>query len=89
MSWGVSAIGKAPAVAVAIAKQFSNSSPCVEPEESVRLGAAALIAASLAGYDSSGVVSVSANGHQSTTYPTNAIVNALNIDIRPQHGFIE
>lgn len=45
MSWSVSAVGKAPAVAAAIEKQFAAMSyPCPEPEESVKQSIRKIIA---------------------------------------------
>lgn len=89
MSWSVAATGKAPAVCVAIAKQFAGQSKCLEPEEGVRQAAASLIDASLRVQDTSAVVKVSASGHQTTNYQTNASSNYLSILIEPQHGFLE
>ena len=65
MSWGVSAIGRAPAVGAAIERQF-ESGKCAEPEESIRQAARALIAASIAAQDSAKVIRVQAYGSQST-----------------------
>jgi hypothetical protein len=60
MSWGVSAIGRAPAVGAAIERQF-ESGKCAEPEESIRQAARALIAASIAAQDSVKGIRVQAN----------------------------
>jgi hypothetical protein len=48
MSWSVSALGPADAVLKSITKQFDESTPCQEPEESVRQAVKAALAASLA-----------------------------------------
>jgi hypothetical protein len=49
MSWSVGATGKAAAVGKAIAKQFADAGKCVEPEESIRQAALAVISAAIAG----------------------------------------
>jgi len=93
MSWSVSAIGKSQAVAAAIEKQFTSSGACAEPEETVRQAARALIAQALSSEDASAVVSVSANGSQSSTYTDGKwgppYTNQLKIEIQPQYGFVE
>jgi hypothetical protein len=92
MSWSVSAIGKAPAVARSIADQITNGSKCLEPEESVRQAAAALIKAALVAQDTAGVVvqviASGSMGYKDWTAKT-GVYNSLNIQIVPQHGFIE
>jgi len=67
MYWSVSAIGKAPAVAIAIEKQFVEMTyPCPEPEESVKQLVRQAIAALLAGQTRPDTaVKVSASGSQS------------------------
>ncbi len=70
MSWSVLAIGKAPAVRAEIAKQFANASKCVEPEETLRQGAAQLIDASLEAQASHSDVRVAASGSQYSDYPS-------------------
>jgi hypothetical protein len=88
MSWSVGAIGKAPAVAAEIERQF-NQSKCSEPEEGVRQAARSTIAAALAAQDPAIVVDISAYGSQSTDYKTNALRNQLTLKIEPRYGFIE
>lgn len=68
MSWSVQGIGKAPAVALAIDKQFTSSGPCAEPEETVRQAARAAIAAALTAQKPEAVIQVTAQGSQSTSY---------------------
>lgn len=90
MSWSVQAIGKAPAVAAEIAKQFASQSKCSEPEETVRQAAMALVTASIEAQDAATVVlKVEASGSQSTDFKTMAYRNQLKITIEPLYGFIE
>lgn len=93
MSWSVSAIGKAAAVAASIETQFSQST-CSEPEESVRQSARATIAAALAAQDPRTVVKVMASGSQSQrNYGQKDVApsftNSLTINVEPQYGFVE
>jgi hypothetical protein len=88
MSWGVQAVGKAPAVAAEIERQFSKTK-CSEPEESVRQAAILLVSAALSAQDPSTVVKVGASGSQITDYTTKAIRNQLSITIEPLYGFME
>lgn len=91
MSWGVSAVGKAGAVRKAIADQFEKSTPCAEPEESVRLEAAATIDQALAAQDPGAIVKVAASGSMGfKDYGAKTgAYNSLAIAIEPMHGFIE
>jgi hypothetical protein len=90
MSWSVSAIGKASAVASSIAKQFSGS-PCQEPEETVRQAAARTIAAAIEAQDPNCAVKVIASGsmgfkdYSDKTGP----YNNVSIVVEPLHGFVE
>ena len=88
MSWSVSAFGKAPAVRTAIAKQFEQGGKCMEPEETIRQSAAAIIDAALAGQAPSQVVEVSASGSMSTN-SGKFTSNTLNIAVTPRWGFVE
>jgi hypothetical protein len=93
MSWGVSSVGRPIPVAAKLATQFAKN-PCVEPEETVRQAAAALIAACLAAQDPSSAVAVTAGGYQSAIYgaggkATGTFQNALNVKIEPLYGFVE
>lgn len=68
MSWSVSATGKAPAVAIAIEKQFAGmaSYPCPEPEETAKQRVREAIAAILGGHTADGLsVKVTASGSMS------------------------
>jgi hypothetical protein len=85
MSWSVSAVGKAPAIAAALEEQFSKAT-CMEPEEGVRQSARATIAAALAAQDPGTVVKVVASGSQSTYAK---LSNVMSIAIEPQYGFVE
>jgi hypothetical protein len=87
MSWSVGAIGKAAAVRTSIAKQFEGTK-CVEPEETVRKAAAALIDAALGAQSSATAVKVLASGSQSSS-STSGVSNSLMISVEPQYGFVE
>lgn len=91
MSWSVAAIGKAEAVRKSIAEQFSRSSGCVEPEETVRKAAAVMIDTALAAQDPSTAVRVSASG--SMSYKDWGVKsgpsNQLTVNVDPQYGFVE
>lgn len=90
MSWSVAAFGKSQAVRINIADQFSRSK-CTEPEETVRLAAAALIDAAIAAQDLAIVIEVSASGSQSFRDWNNktGVSNSVSISIQPKHGFLE
>jgi hypothetical protein len=93
MSWSVLAIGKAPAVAAEIERQFAQSK-CSEPEESVRQSARLTLASALAAQEPSTMVEVSAAGSQSTKYKSGTnevlgVTNGLSIKIDPKFGFVE
>jgi len=89
MSWSVGAVGKAPAVRAAIAKQFAGQGKCTEPEETVRQAAISIIDAALAGQGDPVAVRVIASGSQGKAYPTEAITNNLSIAIEPLFVFVE
>jgi hypothetical protein len=86
MSWSVSGIGRPVAVAAKLAADLS-AYKCVDPEESVKQAAAALLAAALAAQDPVSVVKVSASGSQGTS--GNSIYNSVRIEVEPVYGFIE
>lgn len=89
MSWSVSAIGKPSAVAAKVAKELA-SIKCMEPEESIKSGVAAAVAAALAAYPESGAVRVEASGSQSTDRDAPGIAtNQLSVKIEPLWGFVE
>lgn len=94
MSWSVSATGKAAPVAAEVEKQFALGH-CMEPEETVRQAARALIAAALAAQtDPVSAVKVQAAGSQSQKYDkdgkaTNLFTNNLSITVENLWGFIE
>ena len=64
MSWSVSEIGKAPAVAAKIAADI-NQYKCIDPEEGVKQAVGSALAAALAAQDPNSIVKVTASGHQS------------------------
>jgi hypothetical protein len=61
MSWSVAAIGKKNAVEASVAKQFANGT-CKEPEQSLKVQAAALVAAVIAASPDTAVLKVTASG---------------------------
>jgi hypothetical protein len=83
MSWSVGGTGKASEVRQQIADAFTKSK-CEEPEEGIRLGAAALIDKSLESQPPEKTVSVSAFGSQSKDFTTGEVRNSLSIKIEPQ-----
>jgi len=90
MSWSVSAIGKAPAVRASIAEQFSRST-CSEPEESVKVAAAAAIDKALEAQNPDLPIKVMASGSQGfKDYSAKTgVYNQMSISIDPLHGFVE
>lgn len=93
MSWSVSRVGKAKAVAVQLAIDLAKIK-CSEPEEAIKELFAQQVALALAAYPESSAVAVSASGSQSPTYdgsgsPNGGHVNNLNVKIDPLYGFIE
>jgi len=92
MSWSVSAVGKPSAVRDAIAKQFTNSGKCSEPEESIRQAAAAIIDKALEAQGDKVALNVSASGSQSADYstaPPTVTSNSLKISVDVIYGFVE
>ena len=93
MSWSVSAVGKSDVVAAVIEKQFENGGKCMEPEESIRQAARALLAASLKAQVPSAAVEVSAGGSQSTgaSIPggPDVVRNTLTLTVKPFWNFLE
>lgn len=86
MSWSVSQIGKAFAVAERVAAEIARIK-CIEPEETVKNHVGAAIAAALAAYPADFVVEVEASGSQYS--PSGHPVNSLSVKVRPIHGFVE
>lgn len=90
MSWSVEAIGRAPAVAEKIERDFAaTTAQCRGPEEGVRQSVRAALAIALAAQDPATVVQVSASGSQSSDYGTNEIRNQLSVTVRPLYNFVE
>lgn len=87
MSWSVSAVGKAPAVAISIEKQFANQPVCMEPEETVRQSIRVALSASLAGQRPNVALKVTASGSMSTD--NGPVHNSFNVAVEPIYGFIE
>jgi len=89
MSWSVSAVGKAGAVASDVAKQFSSAPKCPAPEETIRQAAAALLATVLAAQSGSQALKISAWG--STVLDANGksvASSQLSITVDPIIGFV-
>lgn len=87
MSWSVSAVGKAAAVAAKIAQEI-NAYKCAEPEEGVKQAAGVVLAAALAAQDPAGVVQVAASGSQSQQGTPPVFTNSLAITVTPIYGFV-
>lgn len=83
MSWSVGAIGKAPEVRKKIAEQFANATPCVKPEETIRMSAAKLLDLCLEHQHPEKDVNVSAYGSQYKA-ETGEVRNSLAITVSPQ-----
>ncbi len=94
MSWSVSGVGRAAAVAQKLQKDCA-AIKCTEPEETIKNSVATIIATALAAYPEGSAVSVSAMGSQSPGYdPANlgavlGMVNSLSVSISPLYGFVD
>ncbi|MGH7744962.1 MAG: hypothetical protein ACREQ5_09190 [Candidatus Dormibacteria bacterium] len=91
MSWSVSAIGRAGAVAKKIAEDLAKIT-CAEPEETVKNHAASAVSAALAAFPEDYVVKVEASGSQ--THPNwpskeGGMVNQLRVNVEPVYGFVQ
>lgn len=91
MSWGVQAIGYAPAVRRLVRDWFSSSKPCPEIEENIRRGTAELADATLATFAPETVVKVDCRGSlcmQEWETQTGITQNVILV-IEPVHNFID
>jgi hypothetical protein len=91
MSWSVSAIGKAAAVAEKVASELERSK-CSEPEETIKNTVADVVGVALRAFPPNYAVRVNASGSQQTPDFSKApkeIVNSLNVSIEPIWGFVE
>jgi hypothetical protein len=86
MSWGVNRIGRAVPLAAKVAEDL-NRIKCIDPEESIKQAAGALIAAALAAQGPGIVVKLEAAGHQSGS--GSELSNTLTISLQPVYGFVE
>lgn len=86
MSWSVSAIGKASAVAAKIAADIERQK-CMEPEEAIKKSVASALAAALAAFPEGSAVKVEASGSQSATGAK--ATNNLSVSLQPLYGFVE
>lgn len=92
MSWSVSAVGKASAVAAAVEKQFSDMAayPCPEPEETAKQHARQALGALLAGHTSADLaVKVAASGSQNRATGQPGVCNTFNVSLDLLYGFVE
>jgi hypothetical protein len=90
MSWSVSAIGKASAVAAKAAEQFA-AIKCSEPEETIKNTAASAVALALSAFPAHYAVRLTASGsqHQPDQSKPDEKVNNLRVEIEPIWGFVE
>lgn len=94
MSWSVSGVGRAAAVARKLQNDCA-AIKCAEPEETIKNCVATIIATALAAYPESYAVSVGASGSQGPGYdPTKVgavlgMVNSLSVSISPLYGFVD
>lgn len=97
MSWSVQAVGKAPAVAAAIEKQFvaMERYPCAEPEETAKQLARKAIAALCAAQSRPDgmAVKVAASGSMSWNGGNQAapeqVTNNFSVMFETIHGFVD
>lgn len=90
MSWSVFGTGKAGALAVVLAEQFSRGR-CDEPEETVKQAVAVAVAAVLAKAHPEAVFTVQASGSQYRASEQRApgLVSLCTVDVKYVAGFIE
>ena len=90
MSWSVSAVGKAPAVAAKLATQFA-AIKCAEPEETIKGNVASAVASALAVFPPSYAVRVEASGsqHAPDSKKPAELSNSLIVKIEALYGFVE
>lgn len=87
MSWSISAEGKAPAVAVKVARDFAGFiERLAQPERNIAEAAFDAIRSALADYPPNGVVTINASGSQSGEGA--ARVNQLRVEITPRYSRI-
>lgn len=89
MSWSVSAVGRAAAIAPKLADQFTRNK-CSEPEETIKNSVAAALALALAAFPPNFTVKVSAAGSQSipdAAQPERT--NQLSVTLEPIWGFVD
>jgi hypothetical protein len=90
MSWSVSAVGRAGAIAAKVAASLANSK-CSEPEETIKNAVAGAIATALAAFPPSFPGRVEASGSQScpdSTKPDEK-TNQLKVSIEPIWNFAD
>jgi hypothetical protein len=94
MSWSVSAIGKPAGVARAIEDQFARSTPCVEPEETVRQNVRSAIKMAIDSLpDKNVAVRVEASGSMSFEMngvePRKVTASTVNVKVETLWNFVD
>lgn len=88
MSWSISAVGSAPAVAQKIREDLERSaSHFSEPEATVCRNIANVVDSALSAFPDSSAVRVSGHGHQSTT--DGKATNTVRLEIEPIYGLLK
>jgi hypothetical protein len=87
MSWSVTVVGKASAVAAKVANDIA-SIKCSEPEETIKNNVGHAISVGLAAFGPDFPVKVSASGSQSDR-GGGVKTNQLSVTIEPIWGFLE
>lgn len=87
MSWSVSAMGKAAAVAQKVAADLERQK-CPEPEQAIKTKLGEVAAMALAALPDNTYVKVEGGGHQNAENH-GKFVNAFKIEVTPLYGFIE
>jgi hypothetical protein len=94
MSWSISVVGKAGAVATKVTEQLTRIK-CSEPEETIKNSVGSILITALAAYPGNSAVSVSASGSQGSAYDSEgkpvpgSHVNSLSVALTPLYGFVD
>lgn len=87
MSWSFSGVGKPKAV-LASARDTLPRYHCAEPEETIKDCVLKTIEVALSAFPDHSAVQVDVNGSQSGD-GKGALLNSLNVSIKPIYGFVE
>lgn len=93
MSWSISVVGKAGAVAAKVAAEVIKIK-CSEPEETIKNGVGAILATALGAYPENSAVQVDASGSQGSGYDhatgqsVSGHINSLSVKVSPLYGFL-